>query len=122
MGLRKDRLADEIRDILGRCFQGGQMQDPRLENLTITSVKLTGDLQQATAYFRIMTADVDSEGAAPQQMILKANDGLNSASGFLRRRIAEGTLMRRVPSIKFIYDKSVEYGSHIEGLLAKIDR
>ncbi|MFY7927291.1 MAG: ribosome-binding factor A, partial [Oligoflexus sp.] len=52
MGLRKERMADEIRDILARNFQGGELNDPRLASVTITAVKLSADLQQAMVYFR----------------------------------------------------------------------
>ncbi len=120
MGIRQDRLADEIRDILGRCFQGGQMNDPRLENLTITAVKLTGDLQHAYVYFRVMYPGPQEDGSLPPEILIKAEKGLKSASSFLRKRVADGVKLRRIPEIHFRYDESVEYGSHIESLLGKI--
>ena len=48
MSLRTERMADEIRDILAANFQGGRMNDPRLEFVTITAVKISPDLQVAT--------------------------------------------------------------------------
>jgi ribosome-binding factor A len=120
MGIRQDRLADEIRDILGRCFQGGQMNDPRLENLTITAVKLTGDLQHAYVYFRVMYPGNQEDGSLPPEILDKAAKGLKSASSFLRKKVADGVKLRRIPEIHFRYDESVEYGSHIESLLGKL--
>jgi len=120
MGVRQDRLADEIRDILARCFQGGQMNDPRLENMTITAVKLSGDLQHAYVYFRVMSAEAHPSGRLSDDKIAKALRGLTSASRLLRKRISDGVKMRRTPEIHFKYDESVEYGSHIESLLSKM--
>jgi ribosome-binding factor A len=110
MGLRQERLADQIRDTLGSCFGGGQMSDPRLAQVTITAVKLTGDLQIAKVYFRVYSGD--------EAEIAQARKGLGSAAGFLRRKLAEALDVRRVPALQFFFDESVGYGSHIEGLLA----
>ncbi len=112
MGLRQTRLADEIRDVLGTAFQGGNMRDPRLEDVTITAVKLTADLQLASVYFRLYGDNTDERLAGVQK-------GLESATSFLRRRIADAVDLRRVPNLRFFYDESIERGSRIEELLAK---
>jgi ribosome-binding factor A len=110
MGLRQDRLGDEIRDLLASTFSGDKIQDPRLKLLTITAVKLSGDLQIANVYYRVMNETPAKE----------VEGGLASASGFLRRIIASNLDVRRVPDLRFFYDKSVETGERIEELLEKI--
>lgn len=110
MGLRKDRLADEIRDIIANLFSGGQMQDPRLELVAITAVKLTADLQLASVYYRVID----------QTPIEEVQKGLERAAGFLRSRLAENLDIRRVPALRFFYDESIENGERIEGLLRQI--
>lgn len=110
MTLRRDRLTDEIRDLIGECFQGGQMSDPRVAGVTITAVKLSPDLQIATVYFRVWN-DGD---------ITKAQLGLESAAGFLRNKLAKALKIRRVPELRFFYDESIERASLIEDLLTKI--
>ena len=110
MGLRQERLADEIRDILAQCFQGGKMADPRLQAVTITAVKVTADLQISTVYYRVY------EGADSS----KAQAGLESAAGYLRKQLANQLEVRRVPELKFFYDESIEHASNIEGLLQKL--
>lgn len=112
MGLRQDQLADEIRDILAMNFQGGKLSDPRLESVTITAVKLTADLQQATVYYRTY---VDADGP-------KAQKGLESASGRLRRELSRVLDVRRVPELRFVYDTSIEYASRIETVISEIHR
>ena len=112
MSLRRDRLADEVRDLIAGCFTSGQMEDPRLKNVTITAVKLSGDLQIASVYFRVMGEDVDSK---------RGKAGLESARPYFRKRLAAGLGVRRIPELRFFYDESVEYGTHIEKLLSKLD-
>ena len=53
MGLRQQRVADEIRDILAGFFLGGLLSDPRLESVTLTAVKVTQDMSVATIYYRV---------------------------------------------------------------------
>lgn len=110
MSIRQDRMADEIRDIVASCFTGGRMSDPRLQNVTITAVKISPDLQIASVYFRIM----------PGEDIAKAQKGLERATGFFRARLAESLDVRRTPNLRFFYDESVEHGAKIEDLLTKI--
>lgn len=112
MGLRQERMADEIRDVVASCFLGGQMSDPRLDSVTVTAVKITPDLQLASIYFRLMTDSVTKEDA---------RRGLERAQGYLRARIAERIEMRRVPNLRFFFDESVERGSRIEYLLANLN-
>lgn len=110
MGLRKERLTDEIMTLIGECFQGGQMSDPRVDGVTVTAVKLSDDLQIATVYFRLWS------GGDPD----RARSGLESAAGFLRNKLAKALKIRRVPELRFFYDESIERASRIEDLLTKI--
>lgn len=107
MSLRRHRLADEVRDLLAVCFQGGTLTDPRLEFVTITAVQISPDLQIASVFFRVFL-DANSEDAQA---------GLRSAAGFLRRRLAEGLEIRRVPDLRFFFDESIERGARIEELI-----
>ena len=43
-------ILKEVNDILRK-----KVRDPRVENVTITDVKVTGDLQQATIYYSILS-------------------------------------------------------------------
>ncbi|MCX6104891.1 MAG: 30S ribosome-binding factor RbfA [Proteobacteria bacterium] len=113
MGLRQTRLADEMRDVIAAAFTGGQLRDPRLHDITITAVKLSGDLQLASVYFRVF-------GGQPEKAADAAKTGLTSATPYLRRLIADAIDIRRVPNLRFFYDESIERGSRIEGLLAQI--
>lgn len=107
---RKDRLGEEIRDIVATCLSGGKLSDPRLEFVTITGVKLSADLQLASIYFRILDESRQKE----------TKKGLQSAAGVFRHRLAEELEIRRVPNLRFFYDASIEKGEKVDYLLAKI--
>ena len=110
MSVRVSRLADEIRDILASCFLGGRLSDPRIKDVTITSVVLSLDLQIAKVYYRVYNLESKD----------KALEGLNHASGYLRRQLSSLDL-RRIPELKFFYDDGVEKKENIERLLYEIN-
>lgn len=123
---RSDRLAELIhKELAGIIVK--YCQDPRLENLTITNVKLTPDLSIAKIYF---TSFIDQNAAKIQasaatqigmsnsiKQILKI---LTNASSFLRCRLAEKMSLRKVPELRFFYDENLDYGLKMELLLSKI--
>ena len=109
MSIRKERLADQIRDLLATSFLGGRMNDPRLEGVTITAVKLSPDMQVASVYYRVYE-DVKRDDSL---------SALGRASGFLKRSLK--TLdIRRIPDLRFFYDESLERAARIETLLGQI--
>lgn len=107
---RSDRVADliraEISDILLK-----KVRDPRTRNVTVTDVKMTDDLRLAKIFFVPMGIDVSGDDT---------REGLERAASFLRREMGKRLQLRYVPELKFIYDKSFEYGDRIERLLACI--
>ena len=107
MTLRQDRVADQIRDILATTFGRGLVRDPRLQETTITFVKLSADLQLATVYFRCYGATSSED----------ASQAFKGCSGFLRKQLAGQLDLRRVPELRFFYDESIEKSERIESLL-----
>lgn len=103
---RTQRLGEQIRRELSVLVQN-EVKDPRLGMVSFTAIKLSRDLSHATIYCSVMNADekVDT---------LKA---LNSASGFLKRKLATQIHSRIVPSLKFIFDESLERGTHLTELI-----
>lgn len=110
--MRKVRLADQIKDVLATTFAQGRVNDPRVQGITITHVRLTADLQLATVYFRAF------EGSNIEEV----QAGLTSCHGMLRNVLADQLLVRRVPELRFYYDESIERGAHIEKLLDQVGK
>ena len=102
-------ILKEVNDILRK-----KVRDPRVENVTITDVKVTGDLQQATIYYSILS-DLASDKK-------KAKDGLNKASGLIRRELGHNLSIYKTPELFFELDESVVYGNHIDELLRDLNK
>jgi len=106
---RARKLADRIQVIVAKRLEKG-IKDPRLGFVTITDVKVTGDLQHASIFYTVYGSDqerVDSAAA------------LKSATGMLRSEVGRNITARLTPSLEFIADAIPENAKHIEDLLAE---
>lgn len=107
---RARRLAEQIRMIVAEALERGVIKDSRLGFVTITDVRMTGDLQHASIFYTVYGTDEEREETAA---ILKAN------TGRLRGEVGKGLTVRLTPSIEFILDALPENAQSIEDLLAK---
>ena len=106
-GERPARLADRIRVILAERLEKG-LRDPRLGFVTITDVRVSGDLQHASVFYTVLGTDEErvASGAA-----------LESATGLLRKEVGRQLNVRLVPTLEFIPDALPESAGHIADLL-----
>ncbi|PRB08385.1 30S ribosome-binding factor RbfA [Microbacterium sp. MYb64] len=106
-GERQARLADRIRVILAERLEKG-LRDPRLGFVTITEVRVTGDLQHASAFYTVLGTEEErvASGAA-----------LTAATGLLRKEVGRQLGVRLVPTLEFIPDALPENADHINDLL-----
>ncbi|MGC8491219.1 MAG: 30S ribosome-binding factor RbfA [Syntrophobacteraceae bacterium] len=112
---RSDRVADLLqREIAELVFR--RLKDPRVANITISGVKVTGDLRQARIFFCIMGGHADE--AAKKNALT----GLDKAKGFLRSELGRRLSLRYVPQLDFEYDTSFEYGDKMERLLKELHK
>ena len=107
---RADRVSGLVQEVLSELLKK-RIHDPRLAMATITRVKMSRDLKIARIYFTIYGDSQKSEAAAK---------GFDSARGFIKRSLAGRLGLRYMPDLKFFYDDSFDYGSHIDQLLKKI--
>lgn len=87
-----------------------EISDPRLQQVTVTDVTLTSDLQDAKVYYKNYASISDTE-------VLQA---LTKAKGFLKKELAHRVKMRRVPDLLFRKDEALEYSERIEGILSSL--
>ncbi|MBN9202289.1 MAG: ribosome-binding factor A [Microbacterium sp. SCN 70-18] len=106
-GERQARLGDRIRVILAERLEKG-LRDPRLGFVTITDVRVTGDLQHASVFYTVLGSEEDREGSAA---------ALKAATGMLRSEVGKHLNTRLTPSLEFILDGIPENAGHIEDLL-----
>lgn len=104
---RSDRVGGQIQKVLSDILLK-KIKDPRLEAATITSVKMSRDLKFARVYF------VTSGG---KESMEEAIEGFKSALGYVKRTLAAKLGLRYMPELRFFYDDSFDYGSHIDKLI-----
>ncbi|MBW2246559.1 MAG: 30S ribosome-binding factor RbfA [Deltaproteobacteria bacterium] len=104
---RSDRVGGQIQKILSEILLK-KVKDPRLKNASITDVKLSRDLRIARIYFVL---------SGNKKNVEEALEGFNSAIGYVKRTVARQMGLRYMPDLKFFYDESFDYGSHIDNVL-----
>ncbi|HEY6418649.1 MAG TPA: 30S ribosome-binding factor RbfA [Candidatus Binataceae bacterium] len=87
------------------------LKDPRLQGVTLTSVKMADDLRHGRVFFSHL------EGAARAPVVVA---GFKSASGFIRREIGRSLGLRFAPELEFKYDPGLEHASRIDSLLRDV--
>ncbi|WP_214408060.1 30S ribosome-binding factor RbfA [Pseudonocardia lacus] len=110
---RARKLAKRISQIVADALEH-EVKDPRLNMVTITDTRVTGDLREATVYYTVLgetvEADPDTVGVAA---------ALASATGVLRSKVGAGTGIRHTPSLAFVLDQVPDEARRMEELLAR---
>lgn len=103
------RVGEELRHALVQLLAADEIRDPDLQGtmLTVTEVRMSPDLRNATIFFTPLGGDRAQE-------ILKA---LKRAGPFIRGRIAQAIQMRVAPQLWFELDKSFDAAGRIEAVL-----
>ena len=117
MSQRTERVAGEIRQILGEMVVRGAIKDPRVRDaglITITHVRISGDLRQARVFFTVHGAD--------DAGLEKVRVGLQSAAGFMRRQVGERLRLKATPGLDFQADRALDQEARIEQLLREVAR
>jgi ribosome-binding factor A len=107
MGNRPERVAEAIRDELSRLL-ARDVHDPGVGFVTLTTVKVSPDLQLARVYYTTM---------GDEKARVETQKALGRATPFLRRQVGQRIQLRRVPELQFFYDKSVAHTDRIEQIL-----
>lgn len=104
---RAHRLGEHIQRELSQLLRR-EVKDGRIGNVTITAVKVTGDLRMAKVYYLVFGAD------GPNPAVQK---GLDSAAGFLRNALSKSLMIRYTPTLTFELDTSIEHGVRLTQLI-----
>ena len=104
---RARKMADRIKEIVAKRLDKG-LRDPRLGFVTITDVRVTGDLQHASIFYTVYGTDEEREDSAK---------ALKAATGMLRSEVGRNITARLTPSLEFIADAIPENAEHISALL-----
>ena len=107
MGYRQQRVADQIRRELADLIQY-HVKDPGLGLVTVTEVRMSGDLRYARVWVSVY-GDDEQERASLER--------LRHAAGFLRREVAHRVRLREAPELRFVADRTLKDAERLERLL-----
>jgi len=88
-----------------------ELRDPRIADVTVTAVEVSGDMRQAKVHVSIM----GDEGK--QKLALR---GLQNASGFLQAKIARRIDTRYTPRLRFELDHGVKHSIEVSRILNEV--
>ncbi len=106
---RQRKVADRIRETVARLLER-RIKDPRLGFVTITDVRVTGDLQHATIFYTVLGSESDAA---------LTKRALESAKGMIRSEIGHALGIRLTPSIEFTADALPQSAAAIEEALGR---
>ena len=111
VGQRQLRVGEESRHALAKLLCDGECRDPVLQgaSITITEVRMSPDLRNATAFVMPLAGANAGE-------ILTA---LRRSAAFLKGRLAREVALRNTPSLAFELDDSFDRAERISALLAR---
>lgn len=99
-------LKQDISDILLK-----EVKDPRIGFVSVTDVEVSGDLRHAKVFVSVLGNEKERNDSM---------QGLEKATGYIRKLIGERLNIHHTPEILFRYDKSIEHGAHISEILKKV--
>jgi ribosome-binding factor A len=108
MGSDRLRRVDEaVRQVLSDAVTQ-DLKDPRVGFVTVTAVRTSPDLRHARVFVSVLGEQAERQATL---------DGLESAHGFLQRRVAAELRLKHTPTLAFEYDDSIERGMRVSELI-----
>ena len=104
------KAAQAIREVVGMAVLT-QIKDPRVRDVTVTYVEVSPDLRHARVNVSVMGDE------AKQKLCLR---GLESATGFLQRKVGDRIDTKYTPRIVFKLDKGVKHSLEVARILDEL--
>lgn len=109
--VKNTRINGEIQRVLAEVIRG-EIKDPRVSPLTsVVAVEVAPDLKTCKAWISVL-----GDEKARQD----TGEGLRSAEGYIRNRLARTVNLRNTPEITFIMDRSIEYGVNMSKKIEEV--
>jgi ribosome-binding factor A len=107
---RAQKVAEAIREVVSMSILT-ELQDPRVRDVTVTYVEVSGDLRYAKVHVSVMGDEVR------QRTSLR---GLESAAGFLQAKVADRLELRYTPKLNFELDQGVKRSIAVAQILREV--
>ena len=99
--IKNTRINGEVQRVLADIIRG-EIKDPRINPLTsVVAVEVAPDLKSCKAWISVL---------GNEEARKDTYQGLKSAEGFIKSKLAKEINLRNTPAITFIMDQSIEYG------------
>lgn len=109
---RNRRVADLLQRELAVLIQR-ESTDTRLGMITVSTVDVSPDLKNAKVYITSLAAELDNQEVAAE---------LNERAAHFRHELAKNLVLRGVPKLLFVFDTSIERGSHLSALIESVNK
>ena len=109
--IRQQRTADQIQRLLSELIRR-EVSDPRLQDISITEVKVDRELEHADIYVNAMGDETRQEDVM---------SAFSKAGGFLRRELANRMKIKSVPQLHFHWDPSLARAEEVSAILDNLN-
>jgi ribosome-binding factor A len=103
------RVNESLREVLSEAI--AELKDPRIGFVTVTGVRASPDLRQATVFVSVLGSKRKREATLA---------GLASSHGVLQGRVNRELRLKRTPQLTFEYDQTVEHGVRLSKLIDEL--
>ena len=107
---RPEKVAELVREEIAQIV-GYELDDPRVERVTVTDVRVSENLRDASVY-------VTAEGTEGERA--EALKALQKAAPYVRRQLGSALNLKYTPELHFVRDTVEEAAARVEELLAGI--
>lgn len=105
------RVDEAMREVLSDALTR-DVKDPRVGFVTVTAVETSPDLRHARVFVSVLGTDPERQ---------ESLEGLQSAHGFLQRRVADELRLKHTPQLLFEEDDTARRADRVERLLSNVD-
>ena len=102
-------MNETVRKVISETLPS--LKDPRIGFVTVTGVRTTKDLSQATVFVSVLGSETEQE---------RTLAGLQSAHGVLQAQLARELGTRRTPVLTFEYDPAIERGVRLTKMIDEL--
>lgn len=106
---RMRRVDEAVREVLSDATR--DLKDPRVGFVTVTDVKTSPDLRHARVYVSVLGTDAERDASL---------QGLESAHGFLQRRVSAELRLKHTPQLVFVHDDTAARADRLERLIGEL--
>ena len=107
---RPERIAEMLREEVSQIV-GYELDDPRVETVTVTEVRVSENMRDAKVFVLVEGSDDEINAAL---------SALRHAAPYIRKQVAFALDLRHAPALHFARDTVEERANRIENLLSEI--